>query len=116
MPSIGGAFDPPDSRIRCTKAAVHWLCAADTRPEQSDGRRLCLLHARRERPHRRRATEQRYEPAPPHSITSSASASSLGGISRPSPFAVLRLMTRSNFVGCTTGSSLGFSPFRIRPI
>jgi hypothetical protein len=22
------AFDPPSSRIRCTKAAVHWLCAA----------------------------------------------------------------------------------------
>ena len=36
---------------------------------------------------------------PPHSITSSASASSLSGTIRPSAFAVLRLMTRSSLVG-----------------
>jgi hypothetical protein len=36
---------------------------------------------------------------PRHSITSSARASSVGGTSRPSAFAVLRLMTNSNFVG-----------------
>ena len=35
-----------------------------------------------------------------YSITSSARASSAGGTSRPSVFAVLRLMTSSNFVGC----------------
>ena len=35
---------------------------------------------------------------------------------RPSAFAVLRLMTKSNFVGCRTGRSEGFSPFRIRPV
>ena len=35
-----------------------------------------------------------------HSITSSARASSIGGKSRPSVFAVLRLMTNSNRVGC----------------
>jgi hypothetical protein len=34
-----------------------------------------------------------------HSITSSARASSVGGTSRPSAFAVLRLMTNSNVVG-----------------
>jgi hypothetical protein len=34
---------------------------------------LRLLRARRERPHRRRATEQRDEVAADHSITSSAS-------------------------------------------
>jgi hypothetical protein len=34
-----------------------------------------------------------------HSITSSASASSVGGISRPSAFAVLRLMTSMYLVG-----------------
>src|SRR6202158_1182772 len=38
-----------------------------------------------------------------HSITSSAAVSSDGGIVRPSVFAVFRLMTNSNFVGCTTG-------------
>jgi len=30
------------------------------------------------------------------------------GISRPSALAVFRLMTRSNLVGCSTGSSAGF--------
>jgi len=50
-----------------------------------------------------------------HSITSSASASNLSGTSSPSAFAVLRLITNSNFVGCMTGRSAGFSPFRIRP-
>ena len=29
--------------------------------------------------------------------------------------AVLRLTANSNLVGCTTGKSAGFSPFRIRP-
>ena len=48
-----------------------------------------------------------------HSITSSARASTLGGIVSPSPFAVLRLITSSNFVGCSTGRSAGFAPFRI---
>src|SRR5262249_42187577 len=42
-----------------------------------------LLRARRERPCRR-AAEQRDELAAPHSITSSARASSVGGTSRPS--------------------------------
>ena len=36
--------------------------------------------------------------APPYSITSSARASSVGGMSRPSVLAVVRSMTRSNFV------------------
>src|SRR5262249_43237236 len=50
-----------------------------------------------------------------HSITSSASASNLSGISRPSAFAVLRLITNSNFAGSITGRSPGFSPLRMRP-
>src|SRR5262249_45100671 len=44
------------------------------------------------------------------SITSSARASSVGGISRPSALAVLRLMASSNFVGCSIGRSAGFAP------
>ncbi len=32
---------------------------------------------------------------------------------RPSALAVLRLMTSSNFVGCSTGRSAGLAPFRI---
>ena len=47
------------------------------RAQEPDGRQLCrLLRARRERPRRRRAAEQRDELAPSHSITSSARASS----------------------------------------
>src|SRR5262249_56654865 len=60
------------------------------------------LRARRERP-RRRAAEQRDERAASHhSITSSARASTVVGISRPSAFAVLRLTTNSYFVGACT--------------
>ena len=50
---------------------------------------------------------------PLYSITSSARASSVGGIVRPSAFAVLRLMTSSKVVACCTGRSAGFSPLRI---
>ena len=52
-----------------------------------------LLRARGER-HRRRAAEPCDEFPPPHSITSSARASSDGGSMRPSAFAVLRLTIR----------------------
>src|SRR5215472_9006344 len=48
-----------------------------------------------------------------HSITSSAVASSVGGISRPSVFAIVRFMMRSNLVGNSTGRSPGFAPCRI---
>src|SRR5262245_3088734 len=64
-------------------------------------------------PRRRRAPKQRDELAPPHSITSSARASSVSGISSPSILAVSKLMTSSNFVGCSTGRSAGFVPFNI---
>src|SRR5829696_9409326 len=49
----------------------------------------------------------------PHSITSSARARKVGGMVRPSPRAVLRLMRNSNRVGCSTGKSAGFAPLRI---
>src|SRR5262249_46399292 len=58
-----------------------------------------LLRARRNRPRRRRAAEQRDELATLHSITSSARASSAGGTSRPSALAVLRLITSWYLVG-----------------
>src|SRR5882724_3065295 len=40
-------------------------------------------------------------------MTLSALASTFGGIVRPICFAAFRLMTNSNFVGCSTGKSLG---------
>src|SRR5262245_8858213 len=60
--------------------------------------RFALLRPRRERPRYCRAAEQRDELAALHSITSSASASSLSGTVRLSAFAVLRLITSSNLV------------------
>ena len=76
---------------------------------------LGLLPPRRHRPRRRRAAEQGDElAARRHSITSSARASSVGGTSRPSALAVLRLITSSYLVGACTGRSAGFSPLRMR--
>jgi hypothetical protein len=72
-----------------------------------------LLRMRRQRP-RHRAAEQRDELAPPHSITSSARASTVVGRSRPSALAVLRLIDSSYLVGACTGKSAGFSPLRMR--
>src|SRR3974390_2615946 len=48
-----------------------------------------------------------------HSMTSSASARSVGGMVRPSALAVLRLSISSNLVGCWTGQSPGVAPLRI---
>src|SRR5262249_51615861 len=56
--------------------------------KKPDHRHRQLLRAGRKRPCRSRAAEQRDELATPHSTTSSASASNLGGISKPSFFAV----------------------------
>src|SRR5262249_46740616 len=72
-----------------------------------------LLRARRERPRGGCTAEKRYELAALHSITSSARASSVGGIVKPSALAVIRLITRSNLVGCSTGKLAGFAPRRI---
>jgi hypothetical protein len=47
-----------------------------------------------------------------HWMISSARASTAGGIVRPSALAVFRLMMSSNLVGCSTGRSAGFAPFR----
>src|SRR5262245_3756356 len=82
--------------------------------KERDHRPRRLLRARRERPRGCRAAEQRDELAAPHSITSSARASSVAGTSRPSALAVLRLIKNSNLVAWSTGRSAGFSPLRIR--
>src|SRR5262249_40071611 len=50
---------------------------------------------------------------PHHSITSSARANNDSGIVSPIALAVVRLMTRSNLVGCSTGISAGFAPLKI---
>src|SRR5215469_2372790 len=72
----------------------HWHC----RP----------LGARGKRPRGYRTSNSLDELAPPHSIASSAVASSSGGMLRPNALAVLRLMTNSNLADSTTGRSAGF--------
>src|SRR5262249_59496485 len=46
-------------------------------------------------------------------MISSARTNSDCGIVRPSALAVLRLITNSNLVGCSTGRSAGFGPLLI---
>src|SRR5262245_25140801 len=84
--------------------------------QKSDHRHRRLLRARHERPRGHTTAEQRDECAPFHSITSLACASRLGGTVTPIALAVGRLMTNSNWVGCMTGRSAGFSPFKMRPV
>ena len=48
-----------------------------------------------------------------HLITLSARTSTFGGIVRPICFAAFRLMMSSNFIGCSTGRSVGLAPFKI---
>src|SRR5262249_61092362 len=71
-----------------------------------------LLRARRERPRRRRAANERDELAAFHSITSSARSRNDSGSLRPSALAAVRLTTSSNFARCSTGSSPAFAPRR----
>ena len=91
------------------------------RPENNSIRRLGmekpdhrnrLLRPRHHRPHRH-SPDQRYELPPPHSITSSARASSVGAIARPSALTVRMLITNSKRVGCSTGRSPALAPLRI---
>src|SRR5580765_3403389 len=49
----------------------------------------------------------------PYWMTSSARNSTDGGIVRPRDFAAFRLITSSNFVGCSTGRLPGLVPFKI---
>src|SRR5262245_57436713 len=73
----------------------------------------CVLRRCRLWPGCRRAAEERDELAPPHSITLSARSTRPAGPSYPIAVAVLRLITSSNVVGCSTGRSAGFVPLRI---
>ena len=75
----------------------------------------CRREAWAGRPKWARSDQSALRQNAPYSITSSASASSLSGIVKPSALAVFKLMTSSNFVDCTTGRSAGLAPLRICP-
>jgi hypothetical protein len=68
---------------------------------------------RHDLPPQARAAKQHDELTAFHSITSLARASSVGGTLSPIAFAVLRLITNSNLVGCSTGRSAGLAPLSI---
>src|SRR6516164_2488629 len=72
-----------------------------------------ILRARCLRPQSSRTTDERDKFAPPHSITSSAVARSVGGTVRPSALALFKLMASSNLTGCSTGRSAGLVPCKI---
>src|SRR5207237_2395759 len=80
--------------------------------EIADHRHRLLLRAQQTR-RRHHAAEQQQQLAAVHSMTSSARVRIEGGTVRPSAFAVLRLTTSSNRVGCSTGRSAGLAPLRI---
>src|SRR5262249_4875609 len=95
-------------------AHLHFrVCRRGRRPNSPPAPPPAFPRARRERPCRRTANEPD-ELAAPHSITSSARASSVGGTSRPSVLAVFKLITSSYLVGACTGRLVGFSPLRMR--
>ena len=111
-PHVAAAVQP-NCRSPCRNAARRACASGLSWPSHEDAdapHRSRLLRACGERPRSgRTAAEQRDELAPSHSITSSARASSIGGTSKPSAFAVLRLITSSYLVGACTGRSAGFA-------
>jgi hypothetical protein len=72
-----------------------------------------LLRSRHKWPRYCRTPEHLNDLAAVHSSTSSASASNVGGTSRPIVLAVFRLIASSNLVDCSTGRSPGLAPRRI---
>src|SRR5262249_6051109 len=106
LKAIGKRVEPTTGR--------HSLGGAHQDDNAANGPRLLRMCG--DRPYSCPTTEQPDELAPPHSITSSAVASNVEESSSASAFAVLRLITRSNFVDWYTGILAGFSPFKIRPV
>src|SRR5579862_184977 len=74
------------------RAGIH----AKNADKRQLGGRLCECGARPCRERKRDTGEDR---SPPHSITTSARPSTVGGIARPSALAVLRLITGSYLAG-----------------
>src|SRR5262245_36488433 len=82
--------------------------------EQTNPVHLCrLLRRGGERRHEDAKRKQDGERHRLHWITSSASTKRCGGMVSPRALAVLRLMTNSNFMGCSTGRLAGLVPLRI---
>jgi hypothetical protein len=107
-----------DTRSSSHTNRVFATCpAAPSRGAQVVGSEGCRLTAARPAGERLMTAPGGIEPdGRGHSMISSARASTDGGIVRPRAFAVLRLTTRSNLVGCSTGSPAGVAPLTILSI
>ena len=99
--SLRDKLDPLPFYIKADVTAMHWslgfvpgMDAATTSVRPTRGSKT-----KRPVSPRCRAAKNGDELPPPHSTTSSARASSVGGTSSPSALAVLRLITSSNLVG-----------------
>ena len=77
------------------------LCGALA--EISNDRQARLRRGPKRRKRGRAAEKDKEFAAVHHSMTSSARSNTVCGIVRPSALAVLRLIVRSNFAGCSTG-------------
>src|SRR5205807_1889338 len=67
---------------KCAQPALTFAVVGCGHENANSSNRSILLSARRQRPCRRRAAERRDELPAPHSITSSARASKVGGTAR----------------------------------
>src|SRR5262249_30261690 len=104
------ALDQAGRRKRGAKPLQERFGTRVAGDEDANGRHPRLLRARRKRPHRRTGEKCDELATAAHSITSSARARSVGGTSKRSARAVLRLITSSNLVACMTGRSIGLAP------
>ena len=90
------------------------ICIVEVRGEKTNTEYLSLLRIDSERRGEEASRKCADETSPVHySITWSARPSTDGGIVSPNALAVLRLITNSNLVGCSTGRSAGLAPLRI---
>src|SRR5262249_35756616 len=109
------SLDIPEIAHRCRKRAEptprgRWR----TLIQDSDAIDFHLLRLGRQRRNNNAPTHDGDERSPVHhSMIWSARPRTDGGMVSPSAWAVLRLITSSNLVGCSTGRSAGFAPLRI---
>jgi hypothetical protein len=89
-----------------------WCAGRDSHHSTSCGRNVRTTQGLGVRP-AAPSTPLHGSQTPPYLMTSSANTRRCGGSVIPRAWAVLRLMTSSNFVGCSTGRSAGCAPFRI---
>jgi hypothetical protein len=91
-------------------------CAGSVCSSFNSGRNAVLHYPPASCQQRTRALQQTTCSLQHHSINSSARPDRGSGTAMPSALAVLRLRKSSTLVARWTGSSLGFSPFRIRAV